>query len=156
MSDIKIYQMTPTRPPKGWKKKMGLIAWRGDVLYVPACTTGMSDHEAFMCCAYDGESVCRAEGTVLVLETWARRERPDRSEMFDLIRKRALEMRDGPMGAPSIEEALDRLPGEQVKIKCGSCKKSTRIPKAEFWGKIFRCVHCCEVIADERNLRIDQ
>lgn len=73
MSDIKIYQMTPTRPPKGWKKKM-----------------------------------------------------------------------------------VDRLPGEQVKIKCGSCKKSTRIPKAEFWGKIFRCVHCCEVIADERNLRIDQ
>lgn len=78
------------------------------------------------------------------------------NELLEL-RKDYMMMRDDPMGMLPIDDALDHLremePIEQVKIKCGNCKKSTRILKAEFWGKIFRCVHCSEVIADERNRR---
>lgn len=85
--------MKPNKPPKGWKRKMGVFGWDGDELYIPACAAGMGDAEAFLCCSYDGEELCQAEGTVLIRETWARREKPQRTDVFDAIRKRAMEIR---------------------------------------------------------------
>ena len=75
---------------------MGTIGWKGDELYIPAGAAGMSDIEALLCLGYDVTPVCFAGGVLLIPEEWARREKPGRKEVYDAIRKRALEMREQP------------------------------------------------------------
>jgi hypothetical protein len=91
---VEIYRFTPDKPPKGWKRKMGIIGWQGDELYIPAGAAGMSDTEALLCLGYDGEPACFAFDVLLIREAWARREKPGRQNVYDAIRKRALEMRE--------------------------------------------------------------
>jgi transcription elongation factor Elf1 len=38
---------------------------------------------------------------------------------------------------------------DELNIPCPKCRRETKILKAEFWGKIFRCVFCTAEIADQ-------
>ena len=98
---VEIYRFTPAKPPKGWKRKMGTIGWKGDELYIPAGAAGMSDTEALFCLGYDGTPACFVGDVLLIPEEWARREKPGRQDVYDAIRKRALEMRESPNGESS-------------------------------------------------------
>jgi len=98
---VEIYRFTPDKPPNGWKRKMGTIGWKGDKLYIPAGAAGMSDTEALFCLGYDGMPACFVGDVLLIPEEWARREKPGRQDVYDAIRKRALEMRESPNGESS-------------------------------------------------------
>lgn len=73
---------------------MGTIGWKGDELYIPAGAAGMGDNEALLCLGYDGTPACFAGDVLLIPEQWARREKPGRLDVYDAIRKRAIEMRE--------------------------------------------------------------
>jgi len=91
---MKFYQFTPDNPPKKWKKKMGVIAWDGEDLYIPACNAGMSNNYAFICGSTDGEKVVAYKKSVFIREMWARKEKPGWSEVFDAIHKQALKVKE--------------------------------------------------------------
>ena len=91
---VEVYRFTPKPRPKGWKLKMGTIGWIEDKLYFPAGAAGMSEKEAMLALAYDGFAHIYADGIMLIPEAWARRNVPDRCVLFDLIRHRALAMRN--------------------------------------------------------------
>jgi hypothetical protein len=86
----------PIKPPKGWKRNMGTIGWKGDKLYIPAGAAGMSDDVALWCLGHDAAAVCWADDVLLISEEWARREKPERKAVYDAIRDRATEMRQSP------------------------------------------------------------
>ena len=90
---MELFAMTPENPPKWWRKKMGVFGWEGDDLFISAFMAGMSETEATVCCAYDGEPLVQTEGTILVREEWARREKPEMIEALDAARRMALEMK---------------------------------------------------------------
>jgi hypothetical protein len=91
---VNIYLFIPDNPPKGWKRNMGTIGWCGDMLYIPAGAAGISDQEAMLCLGHDGEKACFTNDMLLIPEEWARRNYPAHQDVYDIIRKRALEMRD--------------------------------------------------------------
>jgi hypothetical protein len=90
---MELYEYVPTSPPKGWKRKMGLCGWVGNTLYIPARAAGLSDQEALLCLGYDGAPFYFAGNVLLVTEEWARRENPARSDVYDIMHERAVEMR---------------------------------------------------------------
>ncbi len=98
---VEIYRFMPNKPKSGWQPEMGTIGWQGDNLFLPAGAAGMSDREALMCLGYDGTAACFAGDVLLIPEEWARREKPSRKDVYDAIRKRALEMREA---GPSAED----------------------------------------------------
>jgi phage FluMu protein Com len=41
---------------------------------------------------------------------------------------------------------------EEIEIPCPKCKRINRFIKADYWGKVFRCVHCAEIIDDRTRV----
>lgn len=95
-----IYTLKPLNKLPFWRKEMGVIGWEGDELFIPACAVGMTDAMAILCLGHDGQRVVMAEGTVLVPETWARKEKSDAQSqaVFDHFRRHALFARANPNG----------------------------------------------------------
>jgi len=73
---------------------MGYLAWKGDELMIPAAGVGMSDKAALHLCSFDGAPIMQVERTLLVSETWARKQKPEWTEVFDKMRDIALGFKD--------------------------------------------------------------
>lgn len=93
-TQIDVFEFVPMDPPKGWKPKMGVFGWRGDDLFIPADSTGWGEARVILCCAFDGIEVVSSGDTLLIPESWARKECPEKTRVFDAIRKGATEMRE--------------------------------------------------------------
>ena len=93
---LDVYVTKPNPAPKGWKRKMGVLGWHGDELYISAVIAGYTDDDAALCSMYDGVPCAYAEKTVLVPEAWARKEKPERAPLFDKVRERAIAVRKLP------------------------------------------------------------
>ena len=82
-----------------------VFGWDGEDLFIQSEDAGMSRKEALMLCAYDGESCCISENKLLIRESFARREKPEREQVFDAIRMVATKYRDDPHILTNREDA---------------------------------------------------
>jgi len=69
--------ITPNNPSKGWKRGMSFFSWKDGELMIPAIGIGISDAAAVLRAGFDGVSIVCQQGTVLIPESWARKEKPD-------------------------------------------------------------------------------
>lgn len=90
---IEVFKFIPSVPPEGWQPEMGTFGWNGAELYIPSRAAGLTEMEALFLCGRDGdETVGIVENVVIIPESWARKNRPERKAVYDAIRKRALEI----------------------------------------------------------------
>ncbi len=82
---------------------MGTFGWKGDDLYIPASAAGMSDKGALMCLGFDGQPACFAGDVLLIPEKWARQEAPEMNDVYDAIRRRAMEVREPAASIPPVD-----------------------------------------------------
>ena len=100
-TDIEIFCTMPEHPPVGWKKKMGIFGWSGETLFVPSECAGLAKGLAALYCCIDGVPFHRAHNVILVPEQWARKQSPERADVFNAIRVVALKVKMNPSLPPS-------------------------------------------------------
>lgn len=104
MTKMDIYVLRD-KETDGTGRQKYVFGWDGEDLFIQSEDAGMSREEALMLCAYDGERCCIAENKLLIRESFARREKPEREQVFDAIRMVATKYRDVPHASTNREDA---------------------------------------------------
>ena len=91
---MEIHRLKPDEPPKGYKKEYGDFVIKDDEVYVHSSFANMTSELAAFNASYDGVGLISTGDSMLVPESWAKKENPSMTKHIDNFVSQAKESRE--------------------------------------------------------------